>query len=339
MPYGSLMNKVTYEQIAKETGISIATISRCFKGNVKVKEDTRDRILAVAEELGMDTSFLMKERQRSNLIIFNIPSLDNPFYSTIIKGARAEAERRGYDLLTNECHIRPNTINSVISLLKRTKAAGLITANNIELNVLKQLRDIIPVVQCCECIEDYDDAPYVTIDDEKASEQATEYLLSLGRKNIAFLNGPMRYKYAKNRRLGYIKALQKAGMEPDENMIISFENVSFDNAVAVAMQLINSTERPDAFLAISDVYAAAAIKAAIKNGLRVPEDISVVGFDNIEFAALFTPAITTVSQPRLRIGTLSADMLIKEIEHSNYINRKITLETELIIRESTSIKR
>lgn len=330
------MNKVTYEQISEKTGISVATISRCFKGNVNVKEDTRYKIISAAEDLGMDTSVLLDERQRSKLIIFNIPSLENPFYSTIIRGARVEAERRGYDLLINEGHIRSNTINSFLSLLKRTKAAGLITTNHIEPAILKRLNSSIPLVQCCECLED-EDVPYVTIDDKKASEQATEYLISLGRRKIAFLNGPMQYKYAKNRKQGFINGLEKAGIKPDENMIISLENVSFDSALAVAMQLINSKERPDAFVTISDVYAAAAIKAVIKNGFRVPEDVSVVGFDNIESAALFNPAITTVSQPRLRIGTLSADILIKEIEHENYLNKKIILDTELIIRESTAM--
>ncbi len=332
------MKKPTYEQIAAETGFSIATISRCFKNNTNVKEDTRNSILAAASRLGMDLSFLSEMRKKSKLIIFNIPSMDNPLYSTKIKGARAEAERQGYDLLTNECHIRPETLDSVLSLLKRTNAAGLITANHIDLPVLKKLRESIPLVQCCECIEDYD-APYVTIDDVVASEQATNYLLSIGRKRIVLLNGPIQYKYAKKRREGFFNALKKTGIKEEDILEINFENVSFDTAVAVTMQLLNSENRPDAFLTISDVYAAAAIKAAIKNGLTVPKDISVVGFDNIEFAAFFTPAITTVSQPMLKIGTLCSDMLIKEIDGEQYSNRKIYLDTELIIRESTSAKK
>lgn len=331
------MKKVTYKDISKESGISIATISRCFKGNVEVGDETKKEIIKASKRLGRDVSFLEEKQKRSNLLIFNIPSLDNPFYSAIIHGARDEAESHGYDLLINEGHIRANTIQDIIMLLKRTKAAGIITANHIEKNIFQKLRSAIPVVQCCECLLDVD-APFVTIDDEKESEKATDYLLSLGKKKIAFINGPEQYKYAIERKKGYIKSLEKHRIDIDTSLMTNLGAVSFDSSVSVAFQMINSSSSPDAFLCISDVYAAAVIRACKKSGLKVPEDISVIGFDNIEFSSLFTPSITTVSQPRERIGHLCADLLRKEIEGITYSNKGIFLDTELIIRESTAVK-
>lgn len=331
------MKKATYEQIAKKTGLSIATISRCFKQTGKVKPDTKTLIFAAANSLGMDTSMYEKGEEKSDIILFNCPSLDNPFYSTIIKGARSEAVRHGYDLLVNESHIRDNSIEDVLKLIKNSRAAGIITTNHIERPLVERIGSLIPLVQCCECIED-SDYPFVTVDDAAASKRATEYLISQGRRKIAFINGPKNYKYAEKREKGYLAALAEAGIEINPRIMVHLDAVNFEMAVTMARQMLNSEEKPDAFFTISDVYAAAVLKAVIKAGLRVPEDISVVGFDNIEFSSLFTPAITTINMPRFQLGVMSADLLFREIAGVPCINSKVYLDTELIVRESTEQK-
>ena len=161
--------------------------------------------------------------------------------------------------------------------------------------------------------------------------------MSLGKKNIAFINGPIHYKYARDRLTGYINALENAHIEINPDFIIQLQEINYDMAVSAALQLMYSPNRPEAFFAISDVYAAAVIKAAQKAKLRIPQDIIVIGFDNIEISAMCTPSITTINQPRFQMGFLSCEMLINRMHGNNLPLPNLYLETELIVRNSTQL--
>lgn len=328
--------KPTYSDISNISGVSMTTISRIINNSGSVKPETRQKVVGVMKSLGLDTVDLGIVPRESNLIIFNVPSFDNPFYSTIIHGAKASAQRNSFTLLINEEHIRDRNIDEFIALLKKTKAAGLITTNQLSPHILEKLDKTVPVVQCCECIKDMN-IPFVTIDDVATTLMAMEHIISLGRKKIAFINGPIRYKYAQDRLKGYIQALEQAGIEKDQDMIIQLSEVNFDMAVSAAIQILNSPKRPDAFFTSSDVYAAAVIKAAKRLGIQVPTDVAVVGFDNVEISAMCNPSITTVNQPRYQLGFLSCEILVKRINNDPTIVGSMYLETELIIRESSSI--
>lgn len=328
--------KPTYSEISRLSGVSLATISRIVNNTGPIKQETRQKVLTVMKSLGLDTMDLETSHPEGNLIIFNVPSFNNPFYSTIIHGAKASAERNAFTLLINEEHIRDKNIDEFIALLKKTKAAGLITTNQLAPHILERLDRTIPVVQCCECIQDMD-IPFITIDDVATTHMAMEHIIALGRKNIAFINGPIRYKYAQDRLKGYLQSLEYAGIKKDQDMIIQLSEVNFDMAVSAAIQLLNSPKRPDAFFTSSDVYAAAAIKAAIRLGMSVPKDVVVVGFDNVEISSMCNPSITTVNQPRYQLGFLSCEILAKRINHDPTIVGSMYLETELIIRESSRV--
>jgi LacI family repressor for deo operon, udp, cdd, tsx, nupC, and nupG len=327
--------KITYSAIAERSGISIATISRVINNSSNVKDDTRKKVIEAMKSLGYDTSTLEANTSKTNdLIIFNIPSLDNPFYSLIIQGAKAAAQRNGYNMLINEDPIDDRSFDSFTALLKKTNAAGLITTNCIARSTLLRLNAILPLVQCCECIDGLD-IPFVTIDDVSAARNAVEYLISLGKKRIAFINGPIEYKYSQDRLKGYLQALEQAKLEKNPDIIIQLQEIDYDMAVSAATQLLNSAQRPDAFFASSDVYAAAAIKASRRASLRVPEDIAIVGFDNIGLSSLCTPSITTVNQPKFQLGLLSCEMLIKRINAEQIPIQSMYMDTELIVRETT----
>lgn len=327
--------KITYSEISANSGISIATISRVINNSSNVREETRNAVIDAMKVLGYDTSALEALSAKTNdLIIFNIPSLDNPFYSLIIGGAKAAAQRNGYNMLINEDPIDDKSIDAFTALLKKTNAAGLISTNCISRANLLKLEALVPLVQCCECIPSMD-IPFVTIDDVAAASNAVSYLISLGKKRIAFINGPIEYKYAQDRLKGYLQALAAAKLEKDSDLVIQLHEISYDMAVSAAFQLLNSEKRPDAFFASSDVYAAAAIKAARRSALRVPEDIAIVGFDNIELSSMCTPSITTVNQPKFQLGLLSCEMLIKRICKEQIPIRNMYMDTELIVRETT----
>ncbi|MDL2229187.1 LacI family DNA-binding transcriptional regulator [Treponema sp. OttesenSCG-928-L16] len=327
--------KSTYQKIAAEAGVSIATISRILTGSSKVKQETRDMVIAIMARHGYDVEEMEKTAQNSGVIIFNLPSMGNPFYSQIARGAKTAARRHGYQLVINEEHININTINVLIGLIEKISAVGLITTNHVPAQLLKKLNDTLPLVQCCE-FDDELPIPYVSIDDIGAAKATMEYLLSLGRRRIAFMNGPMRYKYARYRLLGYLESLKKAGIEQDDDLIIQLPDVNYDIAVSAVAQLLQSPKRPDAFFCISDVYAAAVIKSCIRLGLHVPRDVMVTGFDNVDIAPMLNPTITTVNQPKYQLGFSSCELLIDLINNPNMSVRRLLLETELIVRESTA---
>lgn len=328
----------TYESISKASGISIATISRVFNKSPLVKDQTRVKVIKAMEDLGMDlSSFDLVPVPSDNLIVFNVPTLKNPFYSPIAESARAAANRKGYSLLINEDPISDETLESFLRLLKKTHAVGLVCTNSITREKIERLKEQLPTVTCCEGVAD-SPVPFVTVDDEVAAHNAVKYILGLGRRRIALINGPGSFKYARSRYKGYVDALKEAGIAVDKNLIAEIgADMDFDTAKAVAMHMLNSPGRPDAFFCISDVIAASAIKASLELGCRVPEDIVVVGFDDIFISQIMNPTITTVRQPTAQIGALATEMVIKLIEKDDVSINSIYLGTELIIRESSSL--
>jgi LacI family repressor for deo operon, udp, cdd, tsx, nupC, and nupG len=330
---------VNYLLIAKETGISLSTISRVFTGASNVKADTRRRVIEAFKNYGYDTAFIEKHRKNSgnSLIIMNVPSTANPFYTQIIHGAKAAATHRGCYLLLNEDHINENTIDSFMRLIRKVQAAGLITTNHMEPVYLKRISEMVPLVQCCEYDADFD-LPYVSIDDVAAAKMAMEYLFSLGRKNIAFINGPIRYKYAKHRLQGYLEALLDRGIPSDPHMRIQLSEIDYNFAVSAVTTFLESGKKPNAFFCASDVLAAAVIKVGMRKGFSIPDDIAVVGFDNIDISLMTNPTITTISQPQYQLGFSSCELLIEYITNPQIPLHNIILATELLLRESTTMK-
>ena len=324
----------TYEGISKASGLSIATISRVFNKSPHVRQETRERVIEAMKAIGMDPlDYDLQPVDSDRIILFNLASLKNPFYSSIISASITVAARHGYTLFLYEYDINKDNVDSFIELLKRTHVAGAIIANTMEDESIRKIASYFPVVTCCEAFPQTD-IPFVSVDNRKTAENAVSYLISLGKRRIAFINGPKDFEYARSRAEGYLNALGKAGLEADQNLIVSMgPDMDYDMAKAAAMHMLSLPDSPDAFFCISDVLATAAIKASIEMGKRVPEDVAVVGFDDIQLASIMNPSITTVRQPRAQIGSLATEMLIKLIEGKDKPS-SMYLGAEFIVRES-----
>ena len=310
------MKKITVSLIAEKAQVSPATVSRVLNHRELVKEPTIRRVEEAMRSLGCqleNTVTVSKETQP--LIVLNIPGIENVFYQEIIRGARVSAKAHGCHLLIHESHLNKGNLLDFCNLLRRVDAAGVILLNRVSEEGLNQIRVIAPLVQCCE-YNDHADYPYVSIDDARAAELATEYLLSNGGSKIALINGPGNFKYARRRQEGFMNALRNA-------------------AYAAVCRLLNSDSRPNAFFTISDVFAAAVIRAAKRFHLHVPRDILVVGFDNIELSSMTSPSITTVNQPKFQMGYTACEMLLELMEDPHGEMKSLLLDTELVIREST----
>ena len=328
--------EITISDIAKLSGVSNASVSRVLNHKGIVSPATYEKILRTLHELNYPfDEYAAPEPGECGVILLNIPSLENPFYNDITNGVRASASAHGFQLLVNVDHVNEASVQQLIRLVKRVKPLGIIVTNNAPAPLLRRLNENLPVVQCCE----YDaesNLPYVSVDDFAAAQKAVNYLISTGHRKIAFVNGPSYYKYAKERLRGYLSALEQAGLPCNESWIVQSSAIKFDMALSSVTQLLNLPERPDAFFTVSDVYAAAVVRAAQQLGLNVPREVAVVGFDNLDIAKMTNPAITTINQPKFQLGFTACEMLLDRIDNPESPLQHVLLDTELIVRQSTA---
>ncbi len=327
--------KPTIMDVADIAGCSIATVSRVLNRPETVREVTRKKIYEAMQQTGY--RYIVPEQTnytKNKIILVMVPSIENPFYFKIVSGIHSAANRLGYQYLIYQSGNKRYDLEQIQKIVTETKACGIVIMNPMfETEVLETVDAIIPVVQCCEYDENSDKS-YVSINDFAASKSLVEFMFSRGKRKICLINGPRVFKYARQRKAGYEAAFHEAGIPLDPEWMIEISDINFDSALSVITQLLNREEKPDSFFAISDVFAAAAIKAARRAGLRVPEDIGVVGFDNTYVSMMCEPSLTTVNQPQFQLGFIACELLMERINNPQIAQRHILLETELIIRES-----
>lgn len=329
-------SKVTVAAIAKEAGVSPATVSRVLnRKNDLVTEKTiqlvENAMKTLGYEIPIEKAAIPRERP---VIICNVPTLSNLFYTDVIQGAMSSASSHGCHLLLNQSPLDYGSIQDFFSLIKRVNAAGVILLNQVSADILLQINSIVPLIQCTEYNPEVN-LPYVSIDDRKAAQEATEYIIASGHNKIAFINGPSSYKYSRERKQGFLETLEKASLNIPRNWIVELPEINYEMAYSAICQLLNADIKPNAFFTASDTLAAAVLQAAKRYHYHVPKDIIVVGFDNTEISYISTPSITTVNQPKFQEGFTACEMLLKRIHAPETELHSIILGTELIVREST----
>lgn len=326
-------NKCNIRDVAKIAGVSPATVSRVFNHSEPMKEDTRQKVLAAAQSLGYLPRTSLANDQ--TVLVLNIPSFGNPFYSDIIQGAKSAAAHNDCVLIVTEENFTDKTLPEYLALLRQLNAKGLIVLNYLTAEMESVISRRLPLVQCCE-FDNGSSSSCVGIDNVHAAEKAVKHLISQGRTKIAFLNGPSSFKYSEFRLRGYQKALQECGIPFRPDWCVNLPDITVDYAYATATQLLTGSNLPDAIFAAADICAAGVIKAAIHKKLRVPSDIMVVGFDNIDISSMTMPSITTINQPRFQLGFVACNLLCEKLKNPEAERQTILMEAELVIRESTS---
>lgn len=333
--------KTTIQDVAKMAGVSIATVSRVINAKDNVKEETKTKVFTAIKELDFeikrDDSL---SDHNSKTILVCATELKNPFNVPVIDGIQNSAKNHGYDILllqTKQLYVEFEDYESV---LRSQRFAGVIFLSSVTSQHLKQITSKLnyrcPIVFCSEYI-DQAEISYTCIDDIEAMSKATSYALSLGRKRVAFLNSSLKHNYAKKREIGFRETMKKNKIEIDENLIAHLSSVTYNLAYSYTLHLLEQDNPPDVILCVSDVYAIGALKACKKKGIRVPEDCAVIGFDNIDLAVMTDPPLTTIDQPSYQLGYQASELLVEKIKFPDTQNKKIVLETQLIVRESTPI--
>lgn len=326
--------KSTLTEIAERAGVSIATVSRILNDTGRVSPATRQKVFQAIRELEYDSA-LKRPTPIYQTILVLVPDFVNPFYANIIDGIQQTAHNNDFEIFlmpTKDSY--PNT-SYLINLIKKEGFSGVLWVSSTPpTDILSVIEHHCPIVMCCEYPEDHP-CSYVSIDDITAAYKAVSYLVSTGCRKIGFVNCSLKYKYARHRREGYLHALEHAGLEHNPEWYVSIPTIDYTLAYSAILQTLNADPVPDAFFACSDVYAAATINAAQSLGIRVPEDLSVIGFDNIETSRMTHPPITTIAQPGFQMGQQACSILVEKIQNPNLPDRHILLSTELVIREST----
>ncbi len=329
-----MKTKSTLTQIAQKAGVSIATVSRILNDTGSVSPATRQRVIQAVRDLEYDSA-MKRPTPIYQTILVLLPDVVNPFYANIIDGIQQTAHNNDFEVFlmpTKDSY--PSTVY-LVNLIRKEGFAGVLWLSSTPpTDLLAVIEHHCPIVMCCEYPEDHD-CSYVSIDDATAAFRAVSYLLSTGCRKIGMVNCSPKYKYARHRREGYLRALAEAGLEANPEWYVTVPTIDYTLAYSTVLQTLNAEPRPDAFFACSDVCAAATINAAQSLGIRVPEELSVIGFDNIETSRMTLPPITTVAQPCFQMGQQACSILVEKIANPQLSDRRILLNTELVIRDST----
>ena len=329
-----MSSKITITKIAQQAGVSIATVSRIITQKGTVSPATRQRVMQAMEELEYDTSSI-KANSSSQAILAFIPDFANPFYSPIVEGIQQTAHESGFEVFWVPTKDIFSNNMFYFQMIREGRFNGVLWLSSIPpTNLLDLINKHCPFIMCCEYPDDYD-CSYISVDDKTAAYRAVNHLIASGCKEIGLINCSLKYKYARHRKDGYLEALKNAGMTPNPEWIINIPYIDYTLAYSAISQALSEERMPDAFFTCSDVFAAAVINAAQKRGIRVPDDLSVIGFDNTETSRLIRPTLTTISQPGFQIGQQACAVLLEKITNPTLPNRHILLNTELIIRHST----
>ncbi len=332
------MEKVGIKDIAARAGVSIATVSHAFRNPGRVSDKTRERVLAAATELGYtpNRQAVSLRTARSGNIVVIIPDIADSYNSEIIKGIEAVARNRGYSVLLGDTQGSEEREREFANMVQSQQADGIILmSHNVPFDIEPDtpIEDLPPIVNGSE-FAGHPGILSVSIDDKQGGKDATNHLLELGHRDIGVITGD-RHSTSTQRRLeGFREAMQEAGAEPDENLIM-YGTYEADMGEAAATELLVRKKRPTAIFCFSDELALGCMYSLRTAGFSVPDDISVIGFDDIAFARYFSPPLTTIAQPAEAIGRTCTELLLDLIDGKRPQSTRFILPHALIVRSST----
>lgn len=332
------IKSITIKDVAKVAGVSTATVSRALSNPKSVSSITRESVLKAAHDTGYQVNLAARNLriQQTGAIVVLVPKLSNPFFSHILAGIEAEAALAGKSVfLVNSQGPEPQNAATLLRYLTTNRADGLIILDgSLPEGLLEEKYTpgiSPPVVFCCEWAQT-DQFPSVRTNNPKGAVLAIEHLYDLGHEMIGHVTGPMGNVLSQERVKGANKAL---GGEP----CWSFEgDFTMSSGIVAATAFLALGHRPTAVFCASDTMAIGFISELNKNGVSVPDDVSIVGFDDIDIAERFIPALTTIHQPREQIGSNAVKLLVDAMNGTalQEYTQPLVLPVELVVRDSTA---
>ena len=329
----------TIEDVAEIAGVSIATVSRAINEPAKVAEATRRRVNEAIAKTGYTTNAMARSLRirRSNMIMILAPDVGDPNFSNILVGLETEASKRGYGILIGNTQNDPTRETDYLRFISSNQATGLILLTGhlpFGYDQNGALGRMPPMVAVNEPVPG-DRVPFVGVDNFEGARIAAEHLVSQGHRRIAFIGHSSSRVVNELRERGYRAALREAGIAIDPMLILDGDGTT-ESGRQAAEQMFVRDVLPTAFLCVNDATALGVIIALNARGYDLPRQFSVMGFDDISFASFVTPSLTTMKQPRSKIGEAAMDLLLSVVEGRPVEQREVLLRTELILRNSVA---
>lgn len=333
------MVKVSIKDIAKLSGVSAATVSRTLSNPGLVSKSTRKKVMKAVDETGYKPNRFgaSLRTQKSKNVVVVMPDITNQVNAAIIRAIENEATKAGYSVLLGDTQNNIERDSYYGDMVTSGQADGILVFTPripFTINKDKPLKDQLPpMVNSCEEI-DSEYVHKVVIDNQLGAVKAMQHLLELGHKKIAAVKGPSMTPSTKARLDGYKQALIEAGIEVDTRFIITGD-YGPESGYQAMEKLLRLKTRPSAVFCFSDDMAIGAMNALREYDYDIPSDMSVIGFDDITYASLMSPKLTTIRQPLDEMGTQCMQVLLKLMSGNKDVEKYIELPTELIVRQST----
>ena len=329
---------ITIVDIAKELGISASTVSRALSDSPLVNDKTKRTVVQTAERLGYQRNELARAlvKGSSGAVGLLVPDITNPFFSDIARGVGEIADRIGVGVILCNTDGRIDRELNYVRLMRRKRVDGLLLCSTtIEAPYLEELTLArIPFILVSR-LPGQRDVPFVITDDHAGARLAVEHLVDLGHRRIGFIGGPENVQASQDRMEAYLNVLNENNLatQPDWRSYAGFTQAAGRRA---AQQMLAIPQRPTAIFAANDVTALGVLEVAEGLGLRIPDDLSLVGYDDISYAALPRIQLTTIAQPAVEMGQIAANWLFTAIEDSGIARLHRTLTPWIVVRSTTA---
>lgn len=326
-------------EVAREAGVSVATVSRVLNRSGYVKQETYQRVMEAIRKLnyvpnGVARSMVKGSTRTIGLIL---PDVTNPYFPMLARGVEDAAAAQGYLVILCNTDNNPQTEAMYLKMLREKCVDGMVYVSASEhTDHVKEFAEAVPVVWVDRTAVGIE-GDVVAGDDLLGGYIATRHLLQQGHTRIAFIAGPAGLMTSEERERGYRLALKETGIIPEEDLIAR-GNFQFESGRRAMTEILNRTT-PTALFASNDLMALGAMEVITEAGLRIPQDIAVVGYDNIVFARLAKPPLTTVEQPSYMIGLTACEMLMERMAQKELPVQKKLFKPNLIVRASSQEKR
>jgi DNA-binding LacI/PurR family transcriptional regulator len=324
--------------VAARAGVSVATVSRALAGSSLVGPDVRQRVKEATEELGYVANRLPANLRAKGVRILAlvVGNIRNGYFSDLIDGTVEAAHDAGFPLMFGDSDEDPERESEILEELAAERVAGVLLASSTRSTKgLRRLLDLgIPVVAVDRRLSGQP-VDTVTIDGELGEYEAVQHLIGLGHRRIAMMGGPIHLSTLADREHGYRRALEDAGIGVDPDLI-AHGNLREETAIELTPWLMEAADRPTAIVAINDLSTIGVLLALRSLGLRVPDDVSVVGFDDVPGMALYDPPLTTVAQPAREIGRRAIELAARRVATPDVPYEEVVFATHLLLRGSTA---
>ncbi|WP_270172030.1 LacI family DNA-binding transcriptional regulator [Paenibacillus sp. SYP-B4298] len=331
-----MQKTMTIQEVAKLAGVSVATVSRVMNGSPLVKSKTREKVLSVIDKFEYEPNLLGRDLRRSETmkVLVLTPNLDRSIFADIVRGIEARGQEAGYYVLVCPTSNAMEREQELFRMVKNRLVDGVIVfSSSLSGEELSALGQRYNIVQCCE-VKEASHTCNVSIDDEKAAYEATCYLINEGHRSIGLIGGLPELHSTQLRLSGYRRALEQYQLPYADERILFGEGHHEDGA-RLAQALLKLPEPPTAIFCLSDLLAVGCVNAVRQLGRSIPEELSVIGFDNTREATMALPALTTVHQPKYDLGYSAMDQLIHNMTNTEKRYENVMLAHELLEREST----